>query len=151
MLNDISKYSNNGDDYYTNQQLIGHKDIFRGVVVKEWVMGNDNNINFHTCNKVLVKSSVTFYHDYWKRRCVVLHEPQFQIKALKEEVLVIMDEAEKDVIKGLSGYVQIHRLNVNEASLDELLSWVRSARVFKKRAGRNESQNIRNMLNATIT
>ena len=63
---------------------------------------------------------------------------------------MIMDEAEKDVIKGLSGYVQIHRLNVNEASLDELFSWVRSTRVFKKRVGKNESHDIRNMLNATV-
>ena len=50
---------------------------------------------------------------------------------------MIKDEAEKDVIKGLSGYVQIHRLNGNESSLDELFLWVRSARVFKKRVGKN--------------
>ena len=67
-----------------------------------------------------------------------------QRKVLKEEVLVIMDEVEKDVIKGLSGYVQINRLNVNEASLDELLSWVRSARFFKKRAGKNKTQDVNN-------
>ena len=60
MLNDINKYFNNDNDYYTNQQLIGHIDMFRGVVVKEWVVGNDDNINFHACNKVLVKSCVKF-------------------------------------------------------------------------------------------
>ena len=62
-----------------------------------------------------------------------------------------MDETNKDVIKELSGYVQMHRLKVNEASIDKLLSWVRSARVFKKRVGKNESQDIRKMLNATVT
>ena len=61
-----------------------------------------------------------------------------------------MEEAEKDVIKGLSRCVQIHKLKVNEVSTEELLSWVRSARVFKKRAGKNKSQDIRNMLNATV-
>ena len=80
-----------------------------------------------------------------------LHDPDVQRKALWEEVLVIKDEAEKDVIKGLSSYVQIHRLNVSEVSWDETLLWVRSARVLKKRVGKNESQDIRNMLNATVT
>ena len=99
-------------------------------------MGNDRNTNFHTCNKVLVKNSVKFYYDCWTRRCAVLHDPEVQRKALEEEVLVIKDEAEKDAIKGLSGHVKIYRLNTNEASLDEPLLWVRSARVFKKRAGK---------------
>ena len=58
MLKDIDKYFNNNDDYYINQQLIGCRDLFRGVIVKEWVMGNYNYINFHACNKALVKSCV---------------------------------------------------------------------------------------------
>ena len=56
----------------------------------------------------------------------------------------------KDVIKGLSRHVQMHELKVNAVSTDELLSWVRSARVFKKRVGKNKSQYIRNILNATV-
>ena len=136
MLKDINKYFNNDDYYYTNQQLIGHRGLFRGVIVKEWVMGNHNNINSHACNKVLVKSCVQFYHECWKRRYVFLHDPDVQRKVLEEELLAIKDEAEKDAIKGLSGHVKIYRLNTNEASLDEPLLWVRSARVFKKRAGK---------------
>ena len=61
-----------------------------------------------------------------------------------------MEETEKDIIKRLSRHAQIHKLNLNEASTEELLSWVWSVRVFKKRAGKNKSQNIRNMLNVTV-
>ena len=83
---------------------------------------------------------------------MVLHDPEVQRKLLEKEVLVIKDEAEKDLIKGLSGYVQTHRLNASEASLNEILSWVRSVREFKKRAGKNknESQDIRNILNIIV-
>ena len=94
MLKDINKCFNDDNDYYANQQLIGCNDTFRGVVVKEWVMGNNNSINFHACSKVLVKSSVQFCNECWKRRCVVLHYPEVQRKVLKDEVLIIMEEAE---------------------------------------------------------
>ena len=150
MLNDINKYFNDNEDYYTNQQMIGHRDLFRGVVVKEWVMKNHNNINFHAYNKVLVKISVQFYHECWKRRCVVLHDPEVQKKVLKEEVLVIMEEASEEAIEGLNRHVQIHTINLNEASVEELLSWVRSVRAFKKRACKNKCQDIRNMLNVIV-
>ena len=150
MLNDVNKYFNNNDDYYTNQQLIGHRELFRGVVVKEWVIENQNNINFHAYNKVLVKSCVQFYHECWKRRCVVLHDPEVQKKVLKEEVLVIMEEANEEAIEGLNRYVQIHTIKLNEASVEELLSWIRSVRAFKKRACKNKCQDIRNMLNVIV-
>ena len=61
-----------------------------------------------------------------------------------------MEEVEKDIIKRLSRYVQIHKINANEASTEELLQWTRSVRVFKKRAGKNKCQDIRNMLNVTV-
>ena len=34
--------------------------------------------------------------------------------------------------------------------MEELVSWVKSARVFKKRAGKNKSQDIRKIINATV-
>ena len=64
MLKDINKYFNNDDDCHTSQKLIGRRDVFRGIVLKEWVMGNNNNMNLHACNKVLVKIRVKFYHEY---------------------------------------------------------------------------------------
>ena len=70
MLKDINECFNNCNDHHTNQQLIGHRDMFRGVVVKEWVIGKNINIIFHAHNKVLVKSIVQFHHECWKRRCV---------------------------------------------------------------------------------
>ena len=75
--------------------FLGCKALFRGVKVKEWVMGNYNNVNFHAHKKVLVKSSVQFYHECWKRRCAVLHDSEVKKKFLKEEALIIMEEAEK--------------------------------------------------------
>ena len=61
-----------------------------------------------------------------------MHDPEELRKLLKDEVLIIIEEAEKDVINGLRRHVQIHKLSVNEVSIEELLSWVRSSRVLKR-------------------
>ena len=45
--------------------------------------------------KVFVKCYVHFYHEFWKTRCAVLRNPEVQKNVLKEEVLVIMEEASK--------------------------------------------------------
>ena len=50
----MSKYFNSDGDYYANQQLIGYKNLLRGVTVKDWVIDNYNSANFHPHNKVLI-------------------------------------------------------------------------------------------------
>ena len=60
MVKDAKKHFNNNNDYYKNKQLIGRGYLFRGVLVKECVMGNNNISVFHTRSKVLVKIYVHF-------------------------------------------------------------------------------------------
>ena len=43
-----------------------------------------------------------------------------------------------------------NKINSNEASAEEILSWVRSVRVFKSRARKSECQDIRNMMNVIM-
>ena len=62
ILKDTNKYSSNEDDCCTNKQLIGHKDIIRGVIVKDWIMHNINSVNFHPHDKVLIENCVKHYY-----------------------------------------------------------------------------------------
>ena len=43
-----------------------------------------------------------------------------------------------------------NKINSNEASAEEILSWVRSVRVFKSRARKSECHDVRNMLNVIV-
>ena len=61
-----------------------------------------------------------------------------------------MEEASKEEIEGLSRHVQTYRINLNETSAEEMMSWVRSVRVFKSRARNSEYQDTRNMLNVIV-
>ena len=79
-------------------------------------MVNHNVSNFYTCDKVLVKSCVHFYHECCKRRCIVLCNLEVQHKVSKEEVAVIIEGANKQHIEELSRNGQTHAINLNEAS-----------------------------------
>ena len=57
---------------------------------------------------LIVKSCVEFYHECWKRRCVVLHNLENQKKLLMEEILVIIEEASKEEVERLRRYVEVN-------------------------------------------
>ena len=113
-------------------------------------VSNQKRVDFKFYNKVTVKMCVEYFHECWKRRCIVLHEPEVQRKVLQDEVLAIAEESSKEEIVGLRRCVEVHSLSVNEVSAEEMVSWVRSARVFKKRASKNKNQDMRNMLMARV-
>ena len=74
-MKDVIKYFNDDEYYYSNQQIIGCKDMFRGAIMKEWIISNEHCVNFHICGKILIKCCVQFYVECWKRRHVRLHSP----------------------------------------------------------------------------
>ena len=78
-------------------------------------------MNFHLHNKVLIKNCVKHYHDCWKRRCVVLHSLEVQRKVLKEDVLAMMEEGSKHEVIGLRRHVEVHKMNENEVTIEEML------------------------------
>ena len=81
---------------------------------------------------------------------MVLHNPEVQQNLLKEEVSVIMEEAIKEEIEGLSRCVKIHKNNLNEASAEDFYSWIRSVIFFESRARKSEYQDMRNMINVIM-
>ena len=76
--------------------------------------------------------------------------PRSEKKSVDKRSVDSRGRSRKDAIKGLKIHVQVHNLSANEVSIEELLSWVRSARVFKKKAGKNKSQDIRNIINQKV-
>ena len=79
-----------------------------------------------------------------------MHEIEAQRKVFQGEVLAITEEAIKGEVEGLRRYVDVHIMNTNEVSVEEMISWIRSIRVFKKRDSKGKNQDIRNMLIARV-
>ena len=63
----------------------------------------------------------------------MLRSPDVQRKVLKEDVLATTEEASKDEVAGLRTHVEVQKMNVNDATIVEMLPWVRSVRLFKRR------------------
>ena len=76
MLFDINKNFNNDDNPWTNQQIIGHKDLFRGVIVKECAVPNQKPIESKSCDKVIINMCLKCCYGCWKRRCVTFYDPE---------------------------------------------------------------------------
>lgn len=76
MIVDIARFLKNKREFTSAQELIGMKNIFRGIVVKEWVEQDEECINFHECSKVIVKICMKCYHDMQKLRCVEWHKEE---------------------------------------------------------------------------
>ena len=111
-------------------------------------MDNFNSVNFHPHDKVLIGNCVNYYHGCWKRRCVVSNSLDAQRMALKEDVLAMIEEASKYEVGWLKRHVEVHKMSGNEGTIEELVSWVRSVRVFNRRATKRVDQDSRNMMNA---
>ena len=46
MPNDIGKYFNNEENFWTNQQVLGKREVFRGIIVKDWVAITVESVDF---------------------------------------------------------------------------------------------------------
>ena len=73
-----------------------------------------------------------------------------QRKVLQDEVLLIVEAASREEVEWLRRHVTMHSMNVNEASAEEILSWVRSIKAFKKIHSNNKNQDVQNMLMAKV-
>ena len=55
------------EEYETNQQHVGMKELFRGYVVKDWKGTNLSAIKYETMNKIIARKHVEFHMKHWKR------------------------------------------------------------------------------------
>ena len=87
------------------------REVFIGVIVKEWVAMHNERINFSQCNKVLVDHVVSLYGMCWNKRCEVLHNPEVQKQYLINEIKAIKEEGRRGVIANYNNHVNVHPIS----------------------------------------
>jgi len=146
MENDIVKYFNKEENFWTNQQVLGMRDVFRGIVVRDWGALPIECIDFTPYNKVMIKKAVDFYSACWNNRCVVMHSPEVRKQYLRKELKAIKLEAMSGTIENYNRYVKAYPINEETASLESMSMWIKKARVFRNNTKRSGQQDIRNLL-----
>ena len=64
--------------------------------------------------------------------------------------MVIIEESIKNEMVGLRRCVEVHKMNEYNGTIEEMVAWVRSAIVFKRRATKRINKHIRNIMNTTF-
>ena len=72
--NDIEKHFNDEINLYTNQQVLGMREVFIEVATKEWVPMTHESIYKSKQNKVLTQKGVSLYCVCWNQMCAVLND-----------------------------------------------------------------------------
>ena len=75
-----------------------------------------------------------------------MHSPEVQMELLKEDAISVLDDARRGEVHGLKRHVEVIRIDVDEAANYQLLSWIKSVRIFKMIAKNSVYQNIINMM-----
>ena len=57
-------YLNKGETRETNQELLDMRNVFRGTLVNNWKWNEINESIDFKCNELMMKESVSFYHEY---------------------------------------------------------------------------------------
>jgi len=65
---------NQGEDIETNQDSIGMKYIFRGILIKAWTGENFAMIKYTMLNRIIAKYCMNFYMECWTNRNLKLHD-----------------------------------------------------------------------------
>ena len=73
-----------------------------------------------------------------------------QKKVPKDEALEIIEDESEEEVEGLRRCVELHSMSVNVSSVEEMLSWIRSTREFKKRDYKSKNKDTRNILMARV-
>ena len=66
MIKDVRKCFNRESNFWTNQQVLCIREVFRGVVVKSWVALPLEGMNFSKCDKILVRKAVELNSACWR-------------------------------------------------------------------------------------
>ena len=121
------------EEYETNQQFVGMKEVFRGHVVKDWQGTNLECKKYFVLNKIIVKHCVFFYSQCWKHRNLSMHDEDKQRDRLSKWYEKEKRKAENSEHNQIRLYVQKSKLDVIRCKCDTIRRWIMNLKRIEKR------------------
>ena len=146
MLEDIIGFlqgDEDEDEHETSQQCVGMKDIFRGIVVKDWKGADFNCTKYHKLNKIIVCHSVQYYRKCWLNRNEKLHDEEMQRIRVKEWKKNIEKQVEQK--EPLAAKMHANRTKIDEerSSVDQIRRWTCGVKEMIKKVEKIPENDIR--------
>ena len=147
IVNDIFEYLKNKSNFVTNQEALGFHNVFRGIVVKNWI---DNELDYKY-NKIIIYEAVHFYYKCWLQRCEVVHEEQHQKRRLIAWYHNLVQRMKLGDKYHLKRYIENRKLNTDDANNETIRHWIRGALQMEKTTSEYRHQDIRNWFKSNIS
>lgn len=128
------------------QNLIGYRNIFRGVIVRDWFGNDTSESKYCIANKILVHECVSFYCKMWLKRNDRRNSEQCRkqrlVDWLDEEVQEIGNSKYLSVTKFIrAGYDQIRKM-----SADAIQRWLFQLHALRKKSEKSKMTDIRTFM-----
>lgn len=133
-----------GDSKLNGTQLIfGYAQLFRGIIVRDWVSSNEQESKYGIYNKTIVKLCVEYYIQRWKAR-----NERRNSRDVKRKILLAWFEEEVSDAKNLNHpeaqkFISIGANAVRKMSNDSIQKWLVQLHSFRKTASVRTSRDIR--------
>ena len=130
----------------TNQRRLGFCNIFRGIVVNEWILPNPIDNTDFKYNRIIVKLSVEFYHKCWKHRCDEAHNEVVQKARLIDWCRNLNARINEGDLHHLKQYANMRQLNLDQTNPTIIKEWIRGVLKMEQNTKKYGHQDIRNYL-----
>ena len=97
----------------------------------------------HTINRIIVKSSVTFYSEAWKHRNEVRYKPELYKEFVKSWYRNVCEMVEKDNRPEVTRFVKRQELDLNNCDSAYIVEWIKKVMHMRKKAKKEVLSNIR--------
>ena len=128
----MKKFLNNETSFEANQEMMGMRNVLRGIVIKSCTCDDFDASEDRKHNKIIAKKAVLFYNECWVDRCKVMHDEEEQKKRLSQwhgNVLNEMLNGESEARRN----VERTRLNIDRAPNGSIRFWTLGALKMKRK------------------
>lgn len=148
ILKNIRRYLEFQVDDKGTQALIGHKALFRGVIVTDWFGSNDCETKYSDLNKVIVGHCVRFYLTCWKERNVRRNSETIKKKRMVEWAKNEKQSLDNAKFPQVRKYIENGYNSIIRASADTIQRWLIQLHSVRKRASQESTVDIRSFFSA---
>lgn len=149
-INNIKSYLNGESIKNGTQQLLGYGTIFRGIIVRDWVNGNEFETKYSAYNRIITAKSVTYYYNCRCRRNTRRHSEVVKRKIVREWFKNEITDSDNLRHPVISIYIERGATQIVNRSTNTIQKWLIALHTIRKKGTCNKTADIRSFFQPII-